>query len=106
MFICIAGNVEPQKVFDICDEMLKDKPPVKIIRKPVDEPLDVVCRYTEHNLPVAAPLFAIGYKEAADGEKTPPAHQLRRQGEEKAQQLCRPQCGRPGGSRAPRHRPV
>ena len=70
MFICIAGNVEPQKVFDICDEMLKDKPPVKIIRKPVDEPLEVVCRYTEHNLPVAAPLFAIGYKEAVMGEKT------------------------------------
>lgn len=70
MFICISGNVEPQRVFDICDEMLKDKEPVKIIRKPVDEPLEVVTTYTEHNLPVAAPLFAIGYKEAAIGEKT------------------------------------
>lgn len=70
MFICIAGNIEPQKVFDICDEMLKDKPPVEIIRKPVDEPLEVASSYCEHNLPVAAPLFAIGYKEAAVGEKS------------------------------------
>lgn len=70
MFICISGNVEPQKVFGICDEMLKDKPPVTIIRKPVAEPLEVPSSYTEHILPVAAPLFAIGYKEAANGEKS------------------------------------
>ena len=70
MFICVAGNVEPQKVFDICDEMLKTKPPVNIIRKPVDEPQKVVCDYTEHNLPVAVPLFAIGYKEPTVGEKS------------------------------------
>lgn len=70
MFICISGNVEPQKVFDICDEMLKDKPAAEIIRKPVDEPLEVSSSYTEHNLPVAAPLFAIGYKEPCTGEKT------------------------------------
>lgn len=63
MFICVAGNVKAETVFDICDEMLKNKPAVKIERAKISEPSAVLNDYVEYNLPVAMPLFAIGYKQ-------------------------------------------
>lgn len=70
MFICISGNVDPEKVFAICDEMLKSTEPVSVIRADVDEPDNVGEKYVEHNLPVAMPMFAIGYKQHCVGVKS------------------------------------
>ena len=66
MFICVAGNVEPKRVFEICDEMLKDTKPVNITRADVVEPYEIVEKSVVHNLPVAMPLFTIGYKEKCE----------------------------------------
>lgn len=63
MFICVAGNVNAKKVFEMVDMLLVDQEPVKITRKMPDEPKEILKDYVEINLPVAQPLFAIGYKE-------------------------------------------
>lgn len=63
MFICVAGNVKADKVFEIADELLRDSKAVEIDRAFIDEPKEVATNYKEIFLPVAMPLFAIGYKE-------------------------------------------
>lgn len=63
MFICIAGDVDVDRVFAICDEMLKTSEPVEIERADFSEPYECVDKYKEISLPVAMPIFAIGYKE-------------------------------------------
>lgn len=66
MFICVAGNVQAERVFALTDELLKDCEPVEIIRADVNEPYEIVKNRVEISLPVAVPLFAIGYKEACE----------------------------------------
>lgn len=71
MFICVAGNVEAQNVFQLCDELLKTKEPVKINRFMPDEDEKVEKQSVEVKLPVSKPLFAIGFKEKCEKpEKT------------------------------------
>ncbi|MBQ2677210.1 MAG: insulinase family protein [Clostridia bacterium] len=66
MFICVAGNVKAEDVFKIADELLRNTEPVYIDRARVDEPEQIVKSKVEMNLPVATPMFAIGYKETCE----------------------------------------
>ncbi len=63
MFICVAGNVDAQKIFEMCDKLLLDKEKIEIERFMPQEPKEVVKDKVEISLPVSMPMFAIGYKE-------------------------------------------
>lgn len=63
MFICVAGNVDAETVFSLCDELLLDKKKVEIERFMPEEDENIVSNKTEIKLPVSIPMFAIGFKE-------------------------------------------
>ncbi len=66
MAFCVVGNVNPDDVVKVADKALKKQEPVKIERKFFEEPKEVNEEYTELKLPVASPLFALGFKEKVD----------------------------------------
>ena len=68
MALAVVGNVQPDQVVKICDEMLKKSDDVTIDRVFDDEPRDIVKPYEEYHLAVSMPVFSFGYKEAC---KTP-----------------------------------
>jgi len=71
MFICIAGNVDTEKVLQKIKESIKESSPVEIERFTSQEPEDVVNSYVEQKLAVAQPMFCLGFKEKCDPpEKT------------------------------------
>lgn len=63
MVLAVVGNVQPEKVLDICDRMLKvdNTPPAKSIS--VDEPESSVRQKTVKKMDIEIPVFAFGYKE-------------------------------------------
>lgn len=65
MVMCIAGNVTPEQVLEIADRKLK--PSGKLDTKSIfpDEPYEVGKNYVEQVLPVAVPMFELGFKEKA-----------------------------------------
>ena len=63
MFICIAGNVDTEKVLKQIKEGIKESEPVEIVRINEDEPTEVVKNYVEQKLAVAQPMFCFGFKE-------------------------------------------
>lgn len=65
MFICIAGNVDADKVLTQINGGIKTVSPLEITRFPADEPDGIVKPYTEQSLAVAQPLFCFGFKENA-----------------------------------------
>lgn len=71
MTLSVVGPVDPEKVLQVCDCMLKKAEPFQIERLFEDEPSGIVVPYTEQRLSVAAPLFQFGYKEVlADEDRT------------------------------------
>ena len=66
MALCIAGNLEVEKVLELCDRMLKPSAPVMVERVFEEEPQEVLLSKTEKQLSVACPLFQFGYKEAVE----------------------------------------
>lgn len=71
MALCVVGNVELEKVLEICDKMLKPSEPVVVNRIFKEEPADIVTPYVEEKMSVASPLFQFGYKEnVISGERT------------------------------------
>ncbi len=62
MALAVAGNFEVQDVLDLADEILKPAEPMTAQRILVDEPAQVVKHRVEQQLPVAAPLFQVGFK--------------------------------------------
>lgn len=66
MFICIAGNVNPDKALNQINKAIKTNAPIEIERIGCDEPQEVCKSYTEQKLAVAQPMFCFGYKEAMD----------------------------------------
>ncbi len=68
MALAVVGNVQPEQVVKICDEMLKKSDDVTVDRVFEDEPRDIVKPYDEYHLAVSMPVFSFGYKEAC---KTP-----------------------------------
>lgn len=69
MVLAIAGNFETEKALAVVDKVLKPGQNVEIIRKAVEEPQDLAKEYVEQNLPVATPLFAIGFKNKSQGPR-------------------------------------
>lgn len=63
MAFCVVGNVDVDTVIKVADKVLKEQKPVKIERKFFKEPKEVNEKYTENRLPVASPIFALGFKE-------------------------------------------
>lgn len=65
MALCVAGNVDPDKVMQVCDRLLKTSKPVEVKRIFEEEPAEIVKHRVEQNLSVAVPLFQMGFKEPA-----------------------------------------
>ena len=63
MFICIAGNVDAEKVLKQIEESVKPSKQHIVERIFEEEPASVVKNYTEQKLSVAQPLFCYGFKE-------------------------------------------
>lgn len=63
MFICIAGNVDSEKVLKQIEESILPSREYVVERIFEDEPTEVVKSYTEQKLSVAQPLFCYGFKE-------------------------------------------
>lgn len=68
MVMTVVGGVDPQEVLKVADEKLRpsQKTDAQIIIP--EEPYEVVRHYTEQRLPVAVPMFEIGFKEACGRE--------------------------------------
>ena len=63
MFICIAGNVNADKVLKQIEAGIHESSPVKITRGEFEDNDDVTTNYIEQKLDVALPLFCFGYKQ-------------------------------------------
>ena len=71
MVLCVAGNVDPQRVADIAQEVVQGtSAPAAVVDHGAQEPEHVGERYTCRTMPVSIPLFALGFKgtPAARGE--------------------------------------
>lgn len=64
MIIVVVGDVEPQSVFGMVDELLekKDNRP-EIIRIAPEEPKNINKNYVEKNMAVSMPIFQTGYRD-------------------------------------------
>lgn len=68
MYLCIAGNFDPDEAIRVCEQSLNDREPLDLEPVPFTEPYEVAKKRTEISMPVAKPLFAIGFKRPdADG---------------------------------------
>ena len=63
MFICIAGNVDADKVLSQIGAAIIDHEPVEIERGEFEEPEGVVNSFVEQKLAVSMPMFCYGYKQ-------------------------------------------
>jgi len=68
MVLSVAGNVSPYEVLEIADRKLKDSTPFDTQNIFTDEPYEVKEKYVEQKLPVAVPMFYLGFKEKAATE--------------------------------------
>lgn len=66
MVLCLAGNIEVEKVVEIADKILPQKENIKIERKFFEEPSEVFKSKYEKHLPVSIPLFCIGFKQSVN----------------------------------------
>lgn len=62
MVLAVAGNFSVDTVLEAADRILKPAAPVQIERRIADEPREVKEAFVEQTLPVALPLFHIGFK--------------------------------------------
>lgn len=69
MALCVAGNVEVEKVLEVADRLLKPSDPVAVDRVFQQEPASIVQKRVEQKLSVAVPLFQLGFKEAMTQER-------------------------------------
>ncbi|MBR5773578.1 MAG: insulinase family protein [Clostridia bacterium] len=71
MVLCVSGNVKPEQVMEIVDRLITDEAPLcSLERKMPDEPREVVKSLVTAELDVKSPVFAFGYKDECEGEKT------------------------------------
>lgn len=66
MALCVCGKAKLQEVLEVCDRMLKPCEDVKITNYFENEPYEIVKDFAEQNLPVAVPMFNIGFKNKGD----------------------------------------
>ncbi|WRS28168.1 pitrilysin family protein [Oscillospiraceae bacterium MB08-C2-2] len=62
MVLSIAGNFDVGTVLEAADRILKKAEPIRIERKSPPEPAGVVKSFVEQRLPVAVPIFQMGFK--------------------------------------------
>lgn len=62
MVLAVSGNVTPEQVLRVTDRMLRPGPDRRVERAPFSEPREAVSSRVEDRMPVAAPLFYLGYK--------------------------------------------
>lgn len=65
MYLCVAGNFDPDEVVRICGEKLNDRAPLRIESESFNEPIEVNSKRVELSMPVAKPIFEIGFKRPA-----------------------------------------
>lgn len=70
MFVCVAGNVDTDKVIERIKGAIKPSTPVVIERDTFSEPYEIITPYVEKEMEVAKPVFCFGYKEKCDGERS------------------------------------
>ena len=63
MFVCIAGNVDTEKILTQIKTGIKPSEQIELTRILADEPRETLKDYTEQKLAVAQPIFCFGYKE-------------------------------------------
>ncbi len=63
MVLAVSGNVTPQEVLAVADRMLKPSEGGRVERALVDEPFAAAEPRVECRMPVAAPLFYLGFKD-------------------------------------------
>ncbi len=63
MFLCIAGNVETEKILKIVENSIKTDSKPETERIMPEEPDEVLRSKVEQTLEVAQPMFCFGYKE-------------------------------------------
>ncbi len=63
MMLIVCGDVSAEEVNEVCDKVLKEEAPAKIIRDYPDEKAEVFKAKTDCSMQVAKPLFAIGIKD-------------------------------------------
>lgn len=66
MFLCAAGNIDPDEIVEVCERKLK-KAGTFVAAKAADfdEPYEVNKKITRMSMPVAKPIFEIGFKRPA-----------------------------------------
>ena len=69
MVLTIAGNFEPQQVIESANKILKPAEPFCVQRKTEEEPAQVCRKRFVQHLPVAVPMFYIGFKGPNEGER-------------------------------------
>lgn len=74
MVLCAAGNIDPQRVADIAQEVLEKEPSTATTADYGGaEPSETAQKYAERAMPVSIPLFEIGFK----GDPAPRGQGLR-----------------------------
>lgn len=63
MVLCIAGDVDENKITELADKILPIKEPVEIVSATVNEPAECNEKRVLVNMEVAKPLFKIGIKD-------------------------------------------
>ncbi|MCQ2455390.1 MAG: insulinase family protein [Clostridia bacterium] len=63
MFVCVVGNVDTERVLEICKKMIADKPKIEIERFFGSEPQSIKNPFVEQKLSVANPIFCLGFKQ-------------------------------------------
>ncbi|MDR2654476.1 MAG: insulinase family protein [Oscillospiraceae bacterium] len=64
MALSVSGNFEADEVIELCDRILESSPEIKIDREFADEPPEVRRSFFSKRLPVATPIFEIGFKNS------------------------------------------
>ncbi len=62
MFLCIAGNVETERILKMVEGGIKESTPLEIERIKPEEPEEVLKAEVSQSLAVAQPMFCFGYK--------------------------------------------
>ena len=64
MALCVCGNIDPERVLEVCDKLLKEKAPeISPVRILPDEPENVAQKEISQKLRVSMPLFCVGVKD-------------------------------------------
>lgn len=66
MYLCCAGNFDPEDVLKVCSEKLKYREGQNVETAKFDEPREVQKKRVELVMPVAKPIFEIGFKLPQD----------------------------------------